>query len=104
MESGSVDVYGESGATTTHTVTFTVKVTQAGAGVLKFTATNPKCGGQVDKFEFKKKANVAVEGVTLDQTTATLTAKRSDAAVECKRNTRRCKQQKSNFLHPIKRK
>lgn len=75
VESGSVDVYGESGATTTHTVTFTVKVTQAGAGVLKFTATNPKCGGQVDKFEFKKKANVAVEGVTLDQTTATLTAK-----------------------------
>lgn len=71
VESGSVDVYGESGATTTHTVTFTVKVTQAGAGVLKFTATNPKCGGQVDKFEFKKKANVAVEGVT----TATLTAK-----------------------------
>ena len=75
VESGSVDVYGESGATTTHTVNFTVKVTQAGAGVLKFTATNPKCGGQVDKFEFKKKANVAVEGVTLDQTTATLTAK-----------------------------
>lgn len=75
VESGSVDVYGESGATTTHTVTFTVKVTQAGAGVLKFTATNPKCGGQVDKFEFKKKANVAVDGVTLDQTTATLTAK-----------------------------
>lgn len=75
VESGSVDVYGESGATTTHTVTFTVKVTQAGAGVLKFTATNPKCGGQVDKFEFKKKANVAVEGVPLDQTTATLTAK-----------------------------
>lgn len=75
VESGSVDVYGESGATTTHTVTFTVKVTQAGAGVLKFTATNPKCGGQVDKFEFKKKATVAVEGVTLDQTTATLTAK-----------------------------
>lgn len=75
VESGSVDVYGESGAITTHTVTFTVKVTQAGAGVLKFTATNPKCGGQVDKFEFKKKANVAVEGVTLDQTTATLTAK-----------------------------
>lgn len=75
VESGSVDVYGESGATTTHTVTFTVKVTQAGAGVLKFTATNPKCGGQVDKFEFKKKANVAVEGVTLDQTTATLAAK-----------------------------
>ena len=75
VESGSVDVYGESGATTTHTVTFTVKVTQAGAGVLKFTATNPKCGGQVDKFEFKKKANVAVEGGTLDQTTATLTAK-----------------------------
>lgn len=75
VESGSVDVYGEAGATTTHTVTFTVKVTQAGAGVLKFTATNPKCGGQVDKFEFKKKANVAVEGVTLDQTTATLTAK-----------------------------
>lgn len=75
VESGSVDVYGESGATTTHTVTFTVKVTQAGAGVLKFTATNPKCGGQVDKFEVKKKANVAVEGVTLDQTTATLTAK-----------------------------
>ncbi len=75
VESGSVDVYGESGATTTHTVTFTVKVTQAGAGVLKFTATTPKCGGQVDKFEFKKKANVAVDGVTLDQTTATLTAK-----------------------------
>lgn len=75
VESGSVDVYGEAGATTTHTVTFTVKVTQAGAGVLKFTATNPKCGGQVDKFEFKKKANVAVDGVTLDQTTATLTAK-----------------------------
>lgn len=75
VESGSVDVYGEDKATTTHTVTFTVKVTQAGAGVLKFTATNPKCGGQVDKFEFKKKANVAVEGVTLDQTTATLTAK-----------------------------
>ena len=44
VESGSVDVYGESEATTTHTVTFTVKVTQAGAGVLKFTATNPKCG------------------------------------------------------------
>lgn len=75
VESGSVDVYGEDKATTTHTVTFTVKVTQAGAGVLKFTATNPKCGGQVDKFEFKKKANVAVEKVTLDQTTATLTAK-----------------------------
>lgn len=75
VESGSVDVYGEDKATTTHTVTFTVKVTQAGAGVLKFTATNPKCGGQVDKFEFKKKANVAVEEVTLDQTTATLTAK-----------------------------
>lgn len=75
VESGSVDVYGEAEATTTHTVTFTVKVTQAGAGVLKFTATNPKCGGQVDKFEFKKKANVAVDGVTLDQTTATLTAK-----------------------------
>lgn len=75
IESGSVDVYGEDKATTTHTVTFTVKVTQAGAGVLKFTATNPKCGGQVDKFEFKKKANVAVEEVTLDQTTATLTAK-----------------------------
>lgn len=75
VESGSVDVYGEDKATTTHTVTFTVKVTQAGAGVLKFTATNPKCGGQVDKFEFKKKANVAVEEVTLDQTTATLAAK-----------------------------
>ena len=75
VESGSVDVYGEDKATTTHTVTFTVKVTQAGAGVLKFTATNPKCGGQVDRFEFKKKANVAVEEVTLDQTTATLTAK-----------------------------
>ena len=75
VESGSVDVYGEDKATTTHMVTFTVKVTQAGAGVLKFTATNPKCGGQVDKFEFKKKANVAVEEVTLDQTTATLTAK-----------------------------
>lgn len=75
VESGSVDVYGEDKATTTHTVTFFVKVKEAGEGVLKFTATNPKCGPQVDKFEFKKKANVAVEGVTLDQTTATLTAK-----------------------------
>ena len=53
VESGSVDVYGESGATTTHTVTFTVKVTQAGEGVLKFTATNPKCGPQVDKFDIE---------------------------------------------------
>ncbi len=75
VESGSVDVYGESGATTTHTVTFTVKVTQAGAGVLKFTATTPKCGGQVDKFEFKKKANVAVSDVTLDKETAVLNKK-----------------------------
>lgn len=68
VESGSVDVYGESGATTTHTVTFTVKVTQAGAGVLKFTATNPKCGGQVDKFEFKKKANVTPEDADAPKT------------------------------------
>lgn len=78
VESGSVDVYGESGAKETHTVTFTVKVTQSGGGVLKFTATNPKCGGQIDKFEFKKKADtakVAVDGVTLDQTTATLNKK-----------------------------
>lgn len=68
VESGSVDVYGESGATTTHTVTFTVKVTQAGAGVLRFTATTPKCGGQVDKFEFKKKANVTPEDADAPKT------------------------------------
>ena len=72
VEGGSVDVYGEQNATTTHTVTFTVKVTKEGQGELKFTAANPKCGPQVDKFEFKKKANVVVNGVTLDRTTATL--------------------------------
>lgn len=55
VESGNQDVYGESGATTTHTVTFTVKVTKAGKGVLTFTASSPKCGPQIDKFEFKKK-------------------------------------------------
>lgn len=74
VESGSVDVYGEDKATTTHTVTFFVKVTKEGEGTLTFKA-GEKAGPQVDKFEFKKKANVAVEGVTLDQTTATLTAK-----------------------------
>lgn len=81
VESGNQDVYGESGATTTHTVTFTVKVTKAGKGVLTFTASSPKCGPQIDKFEFKKKAEtptpsvVAVTGVSLDKTTAKLTEK-----------------------------
>lgn len=54
VESGSVDVYGEDKATTTHTVTFFVKVKEAGEGVLKFTATNPKCGPQVDKFDIER--------------------------------------------------
>lgn len=81
VESGNQDVYGESGATTTHTVIFTVKVTKAGKGVLTFTASSPKCGPQIDKFEFKKKAEtptpsvVAVTGVSLDKTTAKLTEK-----------------------------
>lgn len=75
IESGSVDVYGEQNATTTHTVTFTVKVTKAGQGELRFTATTPKVGPQVDKFEFKKKANVAVSDVTLDKKTAVLNKK-----------------------------
>lgn len=75
IESGSVDVYGEQNATTTHTVTFTVKVTKAGQGELRFTATTPKVGPQVDKFEFKKKANVAVSDVTLDKETAVLNKK-----------------------------
>lgn len=75
IESGSVDVYGEKNATTTHTVTFTVKVTKAGQGELRFTATTPKVGPQVDKFEFKKKANVAVSDVTLDKETAVLNKK-----------------------------
>lgn len=75
IESGSVDVYGEQKATTTHTVTFTVKVTKAGQGELRFTATTPKVGPQVDKFEFKKKANVAVSDVTLDKETAVLNKK-----------------------------
>lgn len=75
IESGSVDVYGEQNATTTHTVTFKVKVTKAGQGELRFTATTPKVGPQVDKFEFKKKANVAVSDVTLDKETAVLNKK-----------------------------
>ena len=81
VESGSVDVIGETGATTTHTVTFTIKVTQAGKGVLSFIANSSKKGPQTDKFVFKKKAEtpaptvVAVTGVTLDKSTAKLTAK-----------------------------
>ena len=81
VESGSVDVIGETGATTTHTVTFTIKVTQAGKGVLSFIANSSKKGPQTDKFVFKKKAEtpaptvVAVTGVTLDKTTAKLTEK-----------------------------
>lgn len=83
IESGSVDVYGEQNATTTHTVTFTVKVTKAGQGELRFTATTPKVGPQVDKFEFKKKANVAVSDVTLDKETAVLIKKGQTVQLTC---------------------
>ena len=53
VESGSVDVYGEEKATTTHTVTFFVKVTKEGEGTLTFKA-GEKAGPQVDKFDIEQ--------------------------------------------------
>ncbi len=55
VESGSVDVSGETGATTTHTVTFTIKVKQAGKGVLSFTASSSKKDHRLTSLYLRKK-------------------------------------------------
>ncbi len=76
VEAGSLDIYGEDGATTDHTAELSVKVTAAGAGELVFTA-DQKGGPNLDKFEFRfldAAANpVAVQSVKLNETEMTLT-------------------------------
>jgi len=71
IESGSLDVYGEEGASIFHTAEFDIHVTAAGDGELVFTA-DAKGGPVIDKFEIecKDKApvpTVAVTGVSLSE-------------------------------------
>ncbi len=76
VESGSVDVYGEEGATTFHTVDFTVRVTAAGNGELVF-AADSKGGPVIDKFVIQNTnadaKPVAVESVKLNKMEMKLT-------------------------------
>ena len=53
VESGSLDVYGEAGATQVHTAEFTINVTKKGHGTLVFEGTE-KEGPRIDKFVFSK--------------------------------------------------
>ncbi|WP_394917354.1 Ig-like domain-containing protein [uncultured Robinsoniella sp.] len=50
IESGNQDVYGEDGATQYHKIVLPIKITEAGAGTLIFTA-DAKAGPVIDKFE-----------------------------------------------------
>lgn len=60
VESGSLDVYGESGATQIHTAEFTINVTQKGHGTLVFEGTE-KEGPRIDKFVFSKESQEATD-------------------------------------------
>ena len=76
VEAGSLDVYGEDGATTDHIAELMVKVTAAGAGELVFTA-DAKCGPNIDKFEIRymdaATNPVTVQSVKLNKTEMKLT-------------------------------
>ena len=54
VESGSVKVFGEANANQYHTVTFTIKVTEAGRSVLNIGTTDSE-GPVIDKFEVAPK-------------------------------------------------
>lgn len=72
---GSLDVYGEDGATVFHEAEFEIAITQTGAGELIFTASS-KAGPVIDKFVIESKEEipvpVPVEGITLNKTELTM--------------------------------
>lgn len=74
VESGSLEVYGEDGAVSDHRAEFTVKVTEAGAGSLVFTADS-KGGPVLDWFKlaYTGTETLPVQGVALNHTSVTLT-------------------------------
>ena len=75
VSSGSLDVYGESGATVFHTAEFEIEISETGDGELVFTADS-KAGPVIDKFEFEcLNPVIEVTGVALDKNTVTLNQK-----------------------------
>lgn len=75
VSSGSLDVYGESGATAYHTAEFEIEISETGDGELVFTADS-KAGPVIDKFEFKcLNPVIEVEGVTLSKDSVELNEK-----------------------------
>ena len=73
VSAGSLDVYGEDGATVFHQAEFEITVSQPGEGALVFTASS-KAGPVIDKFVFQRQEDptVAVTGVTISHKTAFL--------------------------------
>ena len=73
VESGSLDVYGEAGATQVHTAEFTINVTQKGHGTLVFEGTE-KEGPRIDKFVFSKASEEAT-GIQINKQKISLSKK-----------------------------
>ena len=73
VESGSLDVYGEAGATQVHTAEFTINVTQKGHGTLVFEGTE-KEGPRIDKFVFSKASEEAT-GIQINKQKMSLSKK-----------------------------
>lgn len=73
VESGSLDVYGEAGATQVHTAEFTINVTKKGHGTLVFEGTE-KEGPRIDKFVFSKESKEAT-GIEINKQKMSLSKK-----------------------------
>ena len=73
VKSGSLDVYGEAGATQVHTAEFTINVTQKGHGTLVFEGTE-KEGPRIDKFVFSKASEEAT-GIQINKQKMSLSKK-----------------------------
>lgn len=73
VESGSLDVYGEAGATQVHTAEFTINVTKKGHGTLVFEGTE-KEGPRIDKFVFSKESKEAT-GIQINKQKMSLSKK-----------------------------
>ena len=73
VKSGSLDVYGEAGATQVHTAEFTINVTQKGHGTLVFEGTE-KEGPRIDKFVFSKASEEAT-GIQINKQKISLSKK-----------------------------
>lgn len=79
VEPGSLDVYGEDGASVFHEAEFEITITEAGEGELIFTAGS-KAGPVIDKFVIERKTvdpdpdpqPVPVTGIVLDKTELTM--------------------------------